>query len=192
MSRKYWIAAVAGGVLVVIVAVLLLVNQAGLSVPDDGLVRIFNNSPTGFTIRYPDGWQSIIPMTGLVVFGAPDTLNNVEPGPTFTVQRTDPLSVYGTLNEALDLYLRRGPLRPDRSWKPLGEITQMTFAGRDALSVNIQGRENDVSPEMRAHIVATTAQNTFVYILVLTAPAEDWGVDEPTLTAMLNSLQMLE
>jgi hypothetical protein len=182
----------AGGLLVVIIAVALLAARMGSPASDDGLTRTFDDSPTGFTFRYPDGWQYLIPMQGLLVMGAPDTLNNSEPGPTFTVQRSEPLSVYGTLDEALDLYLRRGPLRPDRSWTKLGEITKSTFAGRDALLVDIQGKENEVSPELRAHVVATTSQNTFVYFIVLTAPAADWAVHEPTLIAMLNSLQMSE
>jgi hypothetical protein len=192
LSRKVWLIAGAVGVLLAVTAIVLLAARTKSPATQDTLTRTFTGSPTGFTVRYPDGWQSIIPMTGLVIFGAPDTLDNVEPGPSFTVQRTDPLSVYGTLDEALDLYLRRGPLRPDRSWKPLGEIVRSAFAGRDALSVDIQGKENEGSPEMRAHIVITTAQNTFVYIFVLTAPADEWAAYEPTLSAMLNSLHMLE
>lgn len=192
MSRKVWIAAGVVGLLVVIAAVVVLVTRSGTPNASDGLTRTFNNSPTGFTLKYPDGWQSIIPMQGLVVFGAPDTLNNTTPGPTFTVQRVEPLSVYGTLDEALDLYLRRGPLRPDRAWAKLGEITKSTFAGRDALTVDIQGKENEVSPELQARVMATTSKNTFVYMIIMTAPAANWDTDEPTLTAMLNSLEMLE
>jgi hypothetical protein len=187
-----WVIAGAGGLLVVIIAVVVLVTRTGSPAPDDGLTRTFNNSPTGFTFRYPDGWQYIIPMQGLLVMGAASTLNNSEPGPTFTVQRSEPLLVYGTLDDALDLYLRRGPMRPDRSWTKLGEITKSTFAGRDALTVDIQGKENEVSPELRAHVLITTSQNSFVYTIILTAPAADWAVDAPTLTAMLNSLQMTE
>ncbi|MEO8606466.1 MAG: hypothetical protein ABI690_01175 [Chloroflexota bacterium] len=193
MSRKKWMIAGGAGLVVVIIAVVLLLTRTGSpAASNDGLTRTFNNSPTGFTFRYPDGWQYTIPMQGLLVIGAADTMNNSTPGPTFTVQRSEPLSVYGTLDDALELYLRRGPMRPDRSWAKLGEIAKSTFAGRDALVVDIQGKENEVSPELRAHVLITTSQNTFVYTIILTAPAADWATQEPTLTAMLNSLQMSE
>jgi hypothetical protein len=131
-------------------------------------------------------------MQGMLLMGMPETLNNNQAGPTFTVQRNAPLSVYGSLDEALDLYLRRGPLRPDRFWSMLGDITHATFLGREALFVDLQGAENMVSPELRVHIVATVAQNTFVYILVLTSPVEDWNTYQPILQAMLDSVQILE
>jgi hypothetical protein len=192
LSRKVWIAAGVIGLLVVIAAVALLLSRTGTPSASDGLSRTFNNSPTGFTLKYPEGWQAVIPMQGLVLFGAPDTLNNVEPGPSFTVQRVEPLSVYGTLDEALGLYLRRGPLRSDRSWAKLGEIAKTTFDGRDALTVDIQGKENEASPELRARVMAATSKNTFVYVIIMTAPAATWDADEPTMTAMLNSMAMLE
>jgi hypothetical protein len=192
LSRKTWV--IVGGVAavgVILLAVFLLTRP---SVPNssDLLTRTFDKSPTGFTFRYPDGWEYLIPMQGLLVLGDPATLYESVPGPTFTVQRNDPLSVYGSLDEALDLYLRRGPMRSDRSWEMLGEINKSTFEGRDALSVDIQGKENEVSPELRAHVVVTTSQNSFVYMLILTAPAENWSAHEPILTAMLDSLKLLE
>ena len=179
-------------VLMAVVLAVFLVTRPVPAASEVLLTRTFDKSPTGFTFRYPDGWEYIIPMQGLLVIGDPTTLYENLPGPTFTVQRSDPLSVYGSLDEALDLYLRRGPMRPDRSWSMLGEIGAASFEGRDALIVDIQGQENEVSPELRAHVLVTTSQNTFVYFLILTAPAADWSVHEPTLSAMLDSLQLLE
>jgi hypothetical protein len=192
LSRKIWV--IAGGLAAVVVILLAVFLLTRPTVPNasDLLTRTFDHSPTGFTFRYPDGWEYLIPMQGLLVLGDPATLYESVPGPTFTVQRNDPLSVYGTLDEALDLYLRRGPMRSDRSWEMLGEINKSTFEGRDALSVDIQGKENEVSPELRAHVVVTTSQNSFVYMLILTAPAENWSAHEPILTAMLDSLKLLE
>lgn len=192
MSRKTWV--IVGGLAAVVVILLAVFLLTRPSVPNssDLLTRAFDKSPTGFTFRYPDGWEYLIPMQGLLVLGDPATLYESVPGPTFTVQRNDPLSVYGTLDEALDLYLRRGPMRSDRSWEMLGEINKSTFEGRDALIVDIQGKENEVSPELRAHVVVTTSQNSFVYMLILTAPAENWSAHEPILTAMLDSLKLLE
>lgn len=192
MSRKTWV--IAGGLAGVAVTLLAVFLATRPSVPNssDLLTRTFDKSPTGFTFRYPDGWEYLIPMQGLLVLGDPTTLYESVPGPTFTVQRNDPLTVFGTLDEALDLYLRRGPMRPDRSWEMLGEINKSTFEGRDALIVDIQGKENEVSPELRAHVVVTTSQNSFVYMLILTAPAENWSAHEPILTAMLDSLKLLE
>ena len=71
-------------------------------------------------------------------------------------------------------------------------MSRSTFLQQEALVVDIEGAENKVSPVMRGHIIATTAQNTFVYIIVLTAPVETWERDERTLSAMLDSLQILE
>jgi hypothetical protein len=176
--------------------VLLLVLAAGLFLTsqkdDPALPNQFEDSPTGFTFRYPEGWSYTIPMLGLLVSAPPQTLSQEEPGPTFTVQRNAPLSVYGSLAEALDLYLRRGPLRPDRQWRKISEIAATTFDEREALVVDLQGKENDASPELRAHVLATLADNSFVYVIVLTAPVEQWEQQEKTLWAMLESLKLLE
>lgn len=181
-------------VLILIAAglVTILTWQAGISATSPELTRTFDKSPTGFTLRYPQDWEYLLPMSGLVVFGPPKTLNENQTGSTFTIQRIDPLSVYGTLDEALDRYLRRGPLRPDRQWAKTGDVTTITFLGRDARQVEIQGKENAVSPELRAQVIATVAQNTFVYIVVLTAPSAEWEQQQATLQAMLDTLRLLE
>lgn len=177
-----------------IVALLILIAAfiAAFSNRAIALPNTFDDSPSGFTFRYPEGWTYIIPMQGLLVSAPPETLSQSEAGPTFTIQRTDPLSVYGSLGEALDLYLRRGPLRPDREWRQVGEIERSTFDGRESLIVEIQGRENEVSPELHARVLATTAENSFVYLIVLTAPLEQWQEQEAILFAMLESVRLLE
>jgi hypothetical protein len=178
--------------LLVVGAGIVFLASRSLAPASDGALTQTFTSPTGFTLRYPDNWETAIPMSGLMVAGMRATLYENQPGATFTVQRSQPFEVYGTLDEALDQYLRRGPLRADRAWTVINEITPTTFDGHDALIVDIQGKENEASPELRAHILTTTADNTFVYLLILTAPAADWSAHEPTLRAMLDSLEIIE
>jgi hypothetical protein len=175
-----------------LIAVLLVVARLASPVGALSLTQVFDESPQGFTIRYPAEWQYTIPMQGLMLLGPSATLFQARPGPTFTVQRLGPLGTFGSLEEAFDLYLRRGPLREDRFWEQQEEISGFTFDSRPALRVEIAGREFEDSPESRARILATLAQNTFVYVIALTAPQESWSAVEPTLQAMLDSLDILE
>jgi hypothetical protein len=170
-------------------AMFVFLQQRGGSLP---LTRTFTGSPTGFTVRYPEDWDASIPIQGVMLIGPSDTLFQAQPGPTFTVQRLGLLSSYGSLDDALDLYLRRGPLRGDRDWAAMSASQSTTLDGRSAMSVMLQGRDNDTSPELRAEITATTADNGIVYIVVLTAPTADWETASPTLAAMRETLHLLE
>ena len=192
MLRKPWIVVVVTILIIAVGLIVVFTRRSTDTTTTAALTRTFDKSPTGFTLRYPQDWEYLLPMSGLVVFGTPKTLNENQTGSTFTIQRIDPLSVYGNLDEALDRYLRRGPLRPDRQWAKTGDVTTTTFLGRDARRVEIQGKENAVSPELRAQVIATVAQNTFVYIVVLTAPSAEWEQHQATLQAMLDTLQILE
>ncbi len=178
--------------LIALIVIVLLANRSPSLNAGLPLTQVFDDSPQGFTVRYPAEWDYTIPMQGLMLLGPTSTLFQAKPGPTFTVQRLGPLGSFGTLEEALDLYLRRGPLRSDRFWVQQGDITSTTLLDRAALRVEIEGKENEDSPESRGRILATLAQNTFVYIIALTAPLEEWPTIEPTLQAMLESLQILE
>jgi hypothetical protein len=175
-----------------LVAVVLVVARLAMPLDTLPLTQVFDDSPQGFTIRYPADWDYTIPIQGLILFGPNATLFQARPGPTFTIQRLGPLATFGSLEEALDLYLRRGPLREDRFWEQQGQITSITFRNRPALRVEIAGREFEDSPESRVNILATLAQNTFVYIIAMTAPLENWAAVERTLQAMLDSLEILE
>lgn len=192
MSRKLWLSI---GVIVIVgivaAAVVFLSGRQGAD-SSPALTKTFGDSPSGFTFRYPESWKYFIPIKGLMVAGDPDTLNGDTPGPSFTIQRTEPVSVYDSLDAALDQYLNRGALSPGKQWHKLGEITRTTFLGRDALTVELQGLENAASPEQRVKILATTAQNSFIYYIILSAPVATWETDEPLLKAVLDSLQILE
>jgi hypothetical protein len=175
-----------------LVAVVLVVTRLPMPLDTLPLTQVFDDSPQGFTIRYPADWDYTIPIHGLILFGPNATLFQAKPGPTFTIQRLGPLAAFGALEEALDLYLRRGPLREDRLWEQQGQITTTTLRNRPALRVEITGREFQDSPESRVNILATLAQNTFVYVIAMTAPLENWPAVERTLQAMLDSLEILE
>lgn len=156
------------------------------------LPNVFDDSPSGFAFRYPQDWSYTIPTQGLLLAGLPMTLQNNAPGPTLTVQRTQPLSIYGSLEEALALYLRRGPLREDREWEQVGEVTASEFLGRPALVVEIAGRENAASPAQQGRVLVTTAANTFVYLFVTAAPASVWDDFAPTFDAIIESVEIFE
>lgn len=157
------------------------------------LEQSFDGRSSAFTFDYPAGWDYTIPIPGVLVVAPEATLYQNAPGPTFTVQRANPLSVYdGSLDAALSQYLSRGPLSAERQWQVTDEARAITFLGRDARRVELYGRENDASPLSRARIVTTAAANTFVYYLVITAPDDQWADLAPTLEAVLNSVEILE
>lgn len=179
-------------ILIFLAAMLAACSTTPTPPPAIELSQTFDDSPTGFSFRYPDGWEYMIPMQGLLIAGKAETLYENQPGATFTIQRGAPLSVHGTLDAALDQYLRRGALSDSRDWKTTTEIQSTTFLGREALQVDLQGKENAASPEQRARIVATIAENTLVYLLVIAAPVETWETDGVLLEAMLASVEILE
>lgn len=156
------------------------------------LSQTFDDSPTGFTLNYPEEWQYIIPAVGVMVLGPPQTLFENEPGPTLTVQRTYPLSISGTLDNALESYLQSGPLAEEGLWQIITAIHNGTVDGRDARVVELQGSNVEGAPPLHTRIMATTSDNTFVYMIVTTAPADRVAAFAPTLDAITASIQILE
>jgi hypothetical protein len=156
------------------------------------LSKVFDKSPTGFTLRYPDGWEYIIPTVGVMVMGAPETLFENQPGPTFGVQRGLPLSISGSLDEALNSYLQSGPLRVAGRWVITVEIKRMTLEGRDARMVELVGSDQPNGIRLHTRIIATTADNTFVYLFITTAPSDEQARFEPLFKAILDSVAILE
>ena len=73
------------------------------------LTETFDDSPTGFTLMYPEEWDYVIPVPGVMVMGPPQTLFENEPGPSLTIQRSDPLTVVETLDAVLNRYFQLGP-----------------------------------------------------------------------------------
>ncbi len=156
------------------------------------LTKTFDDSPTGFTLQYPDEWQYVIPTVGVLVMGPTQTLSQNEPGPTLTVQRTQPLSISGTLDNALDRYLQSGPLSEEGLWHVTTATHQVTLDGRDARAVELEGANAAGLPQLHTRITATVADNSFVYLLVTTAPADRVDAFAPTLDAITATFQILE
>jgi hypothetical protein len=155
------------------------------------LTQTFDQS-TAFTLKYPDGWEYTIPIAGVFLLAPSETLYNNQPGPTLTVQRTAPLSVSGTLENALIEYLNGGPLRTPGQWRVTDPIHAIEFHGRDARMVEVEGANSSASPTMHSRIIVTAADNSFVYLFISLMPLTKVDVSLPTLDAMLATVQILE
>jgi hypothetical protein len=177
-----------------VIIVLAGIGAAALALTrsNDGLSATFE-SPNTFRVRYPAEWGTLIPYQGVWVAGPLATINEGAPGPTFTVQRLNVLAAYNdSLAEALDTYLRRGPLAPGKEWALEGSIATSTFAGRTSLVAHLSGRENAASPPSRARVTAAMAANGFVYLLVATAPQDQWTGLEARFAALEAAVTLLE
>jgi hypothetical protein len=155
----------------------------------------FDQTPV-FTLQFSDTWMYQIG-EGLIVFGEASSVFKGLPGPSISVNRPGAsfaLTLDGlTLANAMDTYLRRGPLRGDH-FAMLDEVTSIAFDGREALSVTVEGREVDVEDEplMRVYIVATQANNGEYYFISASTLAERWDQDWPLMEAMLATVDIRE
>ncbi|MEP7290568.1 MAG: hypothetical protein ABI835_02240 [Chloroflexota bacterium] len=156
------------------------------------LTETFDDSPSGFTFQYPAEWRYTIPVRGVLLLGPPQTIFDGEAGPSLTVQRSDPLTVVGTLDEGLDRYLNLGPLRTQGLWQITQPVSTTTFNGRDARAVELEGSNAEGTPRLFTRVVATVADNSFVYLIITSTPAERRAAFEPTLNAILDTIQILE
>lgn len=195
MSKSWRLWAAFGAAVVVLSAIIVLfiVDAQAVKPPTPlPLTQTFDQSPTGFTFMYPEGWDYMIPMLGVMVMGAPETLYEGVPGPTFTVHRIEPLTVLGTLDNALQRYLESGPLRVPGQWEIVEPISSITFEGRDARVVELVGADNEANPPTHTRIVVTSADNTFVYVFITTVPVDRKAAYDPTLQAVLDTVRILE
>ncbi len=156
------------------------------------LTRTFDKSPTGFEFKYPDDWDYTIPIQGVLLAGPRETLAGASPGPLFTVQRGLPISIPGSLTAALDSYLENGPLSDPEHWRITEPARDTTFDGRPARVVDLQGQQDTDDSAIYSQIIATTSENTFVYMFILTVPVDLYDRFEPTMNAMLDSVRLLE
>lgn len=181
-------------VLLVVVAIvtLFVLDAQAVKTRPPVLSKVFDKSPTGFMLRYPEGWEYSIPLVGLMTMGAPETLYQHQPGPTFTVQRGLPLSISGTLEQALTDYLQSGPLRVAGRWAITAQISRTTVEGRDARVVELVGSDQPDALRLHTRVIATTADNTFVYLFISTSPETEQAHYEPLFKAILESVQILE
>ncbi|MCC6801461.1 MAG: hypothetical protein IT319_01155 [Anaerolineae bacterium] len=193
MLRRFnWWIIVAAAVLLALILVIFVHDAQAPPAPAAlPLTRSFDDSPQGFTLMYPAEWEVQIPAQGMAIWGPPDTLYNGVPGPTFTVQRAEPLSVVGTLDAAVERYLQSGPLRTPDRWHVI-ETTETELEGREARRIIIEGSDSDAAPEMQARVIVTTSDNTFVYFFVTAVPLDKREQYDPTFDEMLATVRILE
>jgi hypothetical protein len=195
MKKSWRLWAAVGGAVVVLGAIIALFIADALAPKNAAplpLTETFDDSPTGFSFMYPGEWDYIIPMIGVLVTGPPQTLYEGVPGPTFTVHRLNPLSVLGSLDEALQGYLDSGPLRVPGRWQVTAPASTIVFEGRDARVVELRGSDAEGGAPMHTRMVITAADNTFVYVFITTVPADGRTTYEQTLQAMLDTVRILE
>lgn len=156
------------------------------------LTKTFDDSPTGFTLKYPEEWQYIIPAVGVMVMGPPQTLSQNEPGPSLTIQRSYPLSISGSLEGALDSYLQAGPLNGDGLWQITVPPYETVLDNREARTVELEGSNAPGIALLHTSITVAAADNTFIYLVVASSPAERVANFAPTLDAILQTFEILE
>ncbi|MBN1284493.1 MAG: hypothetical protein JXB47_03765 [Anaerolineae bacterium] len=148
-----------------------------------------------FHMSYPEGWTFQSGGVGILLFAEMQTVFAYppQPGPSLVVFRSDIYTLgQDSLEEALDVYLRRGPLRGDK-FAVIEAISETTLDGRAALMVGVEGRQFSSSPLMRSRIIITMADDgEHYYIFAADAPAEDWEEEWPFMEAMLASADIRE
>jgi hypothetical protein len=102
------------------------------------------------------------------------------------------LTVLGTLDSALDGYLQTGALRLPGRWQITDPISTILFEARDARMIEMMGSDFEGGAPMHTRIIATSADNTFVYMFITTVPADGRHSHEGTLQAILDSVRILE
>lgn len=155
------------------------------------LTRHFDKSPTGFEFSYPEDWEYVIPVQGVLLAGFRESVEQGEPGPTFTVQRALPVSIHGSVSGALNAFLEFGPLSTPERWRVVTEEHDGTLEGRPARIIEFEGHDEG-GPMLFVRIIAVEADNTFVYQFILSVPLEMRERYLPTLEAILETVKILE
>ncbi|MGJ3239467.1 MAG: hypothetical protein ACFE0Q_12225 [Anaerolineae bacterium] len=153
------------------------------------LTRQFESS--AFLFDYPETWQYQIPQANLLFLASPDVLAQ-RPGATLTIQRTISFASSANLEDALNTYLARGPLRADRHWQAVTEVESLVFDTYDAVSILVEGSEQADSLPMRSRVYLLQAESGFFFIMTATAPVTQWDTVQPTFDAIFASMDLLE
>ena len=127
----------------------------------------------------------------MLLAGLPESLNNTVPGPLFTVQRGQTLNLAGSLSGAIDMYLEAGPLRTEGLWEVTVPETNMMIDGRPARVIELEGTEPSGVPS-HTLVAAVAADNTLIYLFIMTAPLTEAAQFRPTFDAMLASIDIFE
>lgn len=145
-----------------------------------------------FTFHYPDGWRHQIPQPNILFLASPEVLAQ-QSGATVAIQRSIPLSSGAdTLEDALTIYLERGPLRSDRAWAIVEEAQSTQLDTYEALKLVVEGSESAGTLPMRSEIYILLADSGFFFIVTLTAPQEQWDDVSPIFVAIIDSIDILE
>lgn len=148
-------------------------------------------SPTAFNFKYPEGWTIAIPAMNVLILSQNETLTDA-PGPTFTIQRSVQFSRAESLEEALETYLQRGPLQEDHLWETTTEITPISFNDREALMIELEGRDQADFPPSYLKIITTKAERGPVYFFVMTIPLNEHETIAPLFDSILQSIEIVE
>lgn len=145
-----------------------------------------------FRFAYPEAWQYRIPQPNVLLLASTSILEE-QRGTAMTIQRNLNLTyTTDTLEEALTIYLERGPLRSEDSWTITDDVTDVMFNGREALFIGLEGADVEGAEIMRAEVTITRADNGNIYIFAATTPLELWETQAATIEAILDSVEILE
>lgn len=158
----------------------------------NALTNTFDDS-TAFTVDYPDRWDYRIPAANAFLLAPVPVLDELEAGPSLTIQRTTRFEAGGDTPDAiLTTFLERNNLTgADSNWTQRDTLA-LQIDGQDAVGVEISGNDDLDGDPQRTQIFVTIADNNMVYFIFLSAPETLWDDFAETLIAMRNSLQILE
>ncbi|MCB9459705.1 MAG: hypothetical protein H6670_08650 [Anaerolineaceae bacterium] len=190
MSRNRWI--ISGIALIVALAgiVLGLMNSqkaaSGVTLSE----RFENSASIHFS--YPAGWQFVIPEQNIIFLGSPEVLNQ-EIGASITIQRSLRLMTeVETLDDALTLFLERGPLADGPAWEVIEAARAIQIDGRDARITVLEGADIEGAERLRSEIAVTESDSGVYYVFAATAGIAQWPETEPIIQAILDSVDILE
>lgn len=154
------------------------------------LVMSIYEGPGSVDLLYPAEWKFLIPQTGLLVFGARETIDQAQPGPMMTVLRVSALSADEDAAGELNHYLEFGPYRS--GYELVGDIETFSLIDREGLQARLTYAGNEENIPMEAYIAAAEADNGAIYIFTGTSPADVWEAYEQTFRVMVNSVEFNE
>jgi len=157
------------------------------------LVNSFDDS-TAFTLDYPDQWDYRIPAANTFLLAPLPVLDDLEAGPSVTVLRTNRFEAGGdTGDDILTTFLARNALTGDDSnWTQIDAGLTAQIGGQNAVGIEISGNDDPEGEPLRTQIFVTLSENNMVYFVFLSAPETLWDDFVDTLTAMRDSVEILE
>jgi hypothetical protein len=175
-----------------VVLLLLIAYRPGQSAATPALSQSFNS--TSLRFNYPQGWQYSIPDQN-IVFLADAAVLGQQPGASMTIQRSLRLMTeVSTPEEALALFLQRGPMSAGRDWTLITEAEPRKVNGRAAVAAVLEGAESAGAARMHSEIIVTRVNpdSGAFYVFALSVPLEQWPQTQPVFDAILDSVTIRE